>query len=58
MAAAGDLHPFGQQRLTLPLQIGAGKGDIAMAIDHPMPGQSGPFRQALQYATYLARGAR
>ena len=39
MAAAGDLHPFGQQRLTLPLQIGAGEGDIAMAIDHPMPGQ-------------------
>ena len=36
MAAAGDLHPFGQQRLTLPLQIGAGEGDIAMAIDYPM----------------------
>lgn len=55
MAAAGDLHPFGQQRLTLPLQIGAGEGDIAMAIDYPMPGQSGPFRQTLQHTAHLAR---
>ena len=30
MAAAGDLHPFGQQRLTLPLQIGAGEGDLSL----------------------------
>ena len=58
MAAAGDLHPFGQQRLTLPLQIGAGEGDIAMAIDYPMPGQSGPFRQTLQHTAHLARRAR
>ncbi len=39
MAAAGDLNPFGQQRLALSLKIGPGEGDIAMAIDHPMPGQ-------------------
>ena len=39
MAAAGDLNPFGQQRLALSLKIGPGEGDIPMAIDHPMPGQ-------------------
>jgi hypothetical protein len=30
----------------------------AMAIDHPMPGQSGPFRQTLQHTAHLARRAR
>ena len=39
MAAAGDLNPFGQQRLALSLNIGPCEVDIAMAIDNPMPGQ-------------------
>ena len=58
MAAAGDLYPFGQQCLTLPLQIGAGEGDIAMAIDHPMPGQGAAFGETLKHAADLARSAR
>lgn len=58
MAAAGDLNPFGQQRLALSLKIGPGEGDIAMAIDHPMPGQSAAFGETLKHAAYLARSTR
>ena len=58
MAAAGNLNPFSQQGLTLPLQVGPGEGDIAMAIDDAMPGKGRPFRQAPQYATHLTRCAR
>ena len=58
MATAGNLNPFSQQGLTLSLKIGPGEGDIAMAIDNPMPGKGRAFRQAFQYAAHLTRCAR
>ena len=55
MAAAGHLDTFSQQRLALALQIRACKGNVAVAVDHPVPGKRGAFRQALEDPANLAR---
>ncbi len=59
MAAAGDLHTLGQQRLTLPrCESGPVREISPWRLTTRCHGGVDRFRQALQYAAHLARRAR